>query len=39
MRCWSPILQPLKPGEEDLAFSCALPINAKGIRVSVAQVL
>jgi 4-hydroxyphenylacetate 3-monooxygenase len=26
-------LQPLKPGEEDLAFSCALPINAKGIRV------
>ena len=26
-------LQPLKPGEEDLAFSCALPINAKGIRI------
>ena len=26
-------LQPLKPGEEDLAFSCALPISAKGIRV------
>ncbi len=26
-------LQPLKPGEEDLAFSCALPMNAKGIRV------
>lgn len=26
-------LQPLKPGEEDLAFSCALPMNTKGIRV------
>ena len=26
-------LQPLKQGEEDLAFSCALPMNAKGIRV------
>jgi 4-hydroxyphenylacetate 3-monooxygenase len=26
-------LQPLKPGEEDLAFSCALPINTKGIRI------
>jgi 4-hydroxyphenylacetate 3-monooxygenase len=26
-------LQPLKHGEEDLAFSCALPMNAKGIRV------
>jgi 4-hydroxyphenylacetate 3-monooxygenase len=26
-------LQPLRPGEEDLAFSCALPINAKGIRI------
>src|SRR3954463_8481947 len=26
-------LQPLKPGEEDLAFSCALPIATKGIRV------
>jgi 4-hydroxyphenylacetate 3-monooxygenase len=26
-------LQPLKPGEEDLAFSCALPMNAKGMRV------
>jgi 4-hydroxyphenylacetate 3-monooxygenase len=26
-------LQPLKPGEEDLAFCCALPMNAKGIRV------
>src|ERR1700758_1417621 len=26
-------LQPLKPGEEDLAFSCALPINARGIRI------
>ena len=26
-------LQPLKPGEEDLAFSCALPMNAQGLRV------
>src|SRR5438270_10631404 len=26
-------LQPLKPGEEDLAFSCALPINSKGLRI------
>jgi len=26
-------LQPLKPGEEDLAFSCALPMNARGLRV------
>jgi 4-hydroxyphenylacetate 3-monooxygenase len=26
-------LQPLKPGEEDFAFSCALPMNAKGMRV------
>jgi len=26
-------LQPLKPGEEDLAFSCALPLNAKGLRI------
>ena len=26
-------LQPLKPGEEDLAFSCTLPMNAKGLRV------
>ncbi len=26
-------LQPLKPGEEDLAFCCALPMNTKGIRV------
>ncbi len=26
-------LQPLKPGEEALAFSCALPMNAKGMRV------
>src|SRR5215212_3207948 len=26
-------LQPLRPGEEDLAFSCALPMNAKGLRV------
>jgi 4-hydroxyphenylacetate 3-monooxygenase len=26
-------MQPLKPGEEDLAFSCVLPMNAKGLRV------
>lgn len=26
-------LQPLKPGEEDLAFCCALPMNAGGLRV------
>ena len=26
-------LQPLQPGEEDLAFSCALPMNAKGLRI------
>jgi 4-hydroxyphenylacetate 3-monooxygenase len=26
-------LQPLKPGEEDLAFSCALPMSARGMRV------
>lgn len=26
-------LQPLKPGEEKLAFSCALPMNAKGMKV------
>src|ERR1700730_5682338 len=26
-------LQPLKPGEEELAFSCALPMNAQGLRV------
>jgi 4-hydroxyphenylacetate 3-monooxygenase len=26
-------LQPLKPGEEELAFSCALPMNAEGLRV------
>ena len=26
-------LQPLKPGEEDLAFCCALPMKAKGLRV------
>src|SRR5246500_3621736 len=26
-------LQPLKPGEEALAFSCALPMNAGGLRV------
>ncbi len=26
-------LQPLKPGEEELAFSCAVPMNAPGLRV------
>ena len=26
-------LQPLKPGEENLAFSCALPMNVKGLRI------
>ena len=26
-------LQPLKPGEEDLAFSFAIPINAKGLKL------
>src|SRR5436309_4088998 len=26
-------LQPLKPGEEALAFSCAVPMNIKGLRV------
>ncbi len=26
-------LQPLKPGEEDLAFSCALPMGTRGLRV------
>jgi 4-hydroxyphenylacetate 3-monooxygenase len=26
-------LQPLKPGEDALAFSCALPMNAAGLRV------
>jgi 4-hydroxyphenylacetate 3-monooxygenase len=26
-------LQPLKAGEEDLAFSCALPMSTKGLRV------
>ncbi len=26
-------LQPLRPGEEDLAFSCALPMNVKGLRI------
>ena len=26
-------LQPLKAGEEAIAFSCALPMNAKGLRV------
>ncbi|WP_206020404.1 4-hydroxyphenylacetate 3-hydroxylase family protein [Rhodovarius crocodyli] len=25
--------QPLKPGEEHLAFSCALPMNAKGMKM------
>ncbi|WP_428542687.1 4-hydroxyphenylacetate 3-hydroxylase C-terminal domain-containing protein [Rhodopila sp.] len=25
--------QPLKPGEEHLAFSCALPMNAPGLRI------
>ena len=26
-------LQPLRPGEEDLAFSCALPMGTKGLQV------
>jgi 4-hydroxyphenylacetate 3-monooxygenase len=26
-------MQPLKPGEESLAFSCALPMNIKGLRI------
>jgi 4-hydroxyphenylacetate 3-monooxygenase len=26
-------LQPLRPGEEDLAFCCALPMNTKGLKV------
>ena len=26
-------MQPLKPGEEDIAFSCALPLNSKGLRI------
>jgi 4-hydroxyphenylacetate 3-monooxygenase len=26
-------MQPLKAGEENIAFSCALPMNAKGLRV------
>lgn len=26
-------LQPLKPGEENLAFSCAIPMGAKGVKV------
>jgi 4-hydroxyphenylacetate 3-monooxygenase len=26
-------LQPLKPGEEDLAFCCALPLASKGLRI------
>jgi 4-hydroxyphenylacetate 3-monooxygenase len=26
-------IQPLRPGEEALAFSCALPMNTKGLRV------
>jgi 4-hydroxyphenylacetate 3-monooxygenase len=25
--------QPLKPGEEDLAFACALPMNARGLKL------
>ena len=32
-------LQPLKAGEEDFAFSCALPMNAKGTARPVAQIL
>jgi aromatic ring hydroxylase len=30
-------LQPLKPGEEDLAFSCAVPMNIKGCACSRAS--
>jgi 4-hydroxyphenylacetate 3-monooxygenase len=30
-------LQPLKPGEEAPAFSCALPMNTAGLRVLTAQ--
>ena len=26
-------LQPLKPGEENIAFACCLPMNAKGMKV------
>ena len=26
-------LQPLRPGEEDLAFCCALPLASKGLRI------
>lgn len=26
-------LQPLKPGEENIAFACCLPMNAKGLKV------
>src|ERR1700739_4437856 len=26
-------MQPLKPGEEDIAFSCAMPMNTKGLRI------
>ena len=26
-------MQPLKAGEEDIAFSCALPMNVKGLRI------
>ncbi len=26
-------LQPLRPGEEDLAFTCGLPLNAKGLKL------
>ena len=32
-------LQPLKPGEEALAFSCALPMNAAGLQRAVTQEL
>ncbi len=32
-RCWSPICSHCKQGEEDIAFSCALPMNARGMRV------
>ena len=32
-RCSSPTSSRSKPGEENLAFSCALPMNAKGLRV------
>ena len=32
-------LQPLKPGEEDLAFCCALPMGCQGPARAVAQIL